>query len=410
MKQSSGVSSASPRAVGLTRESFVSREPPLGFLHIGSGNLFGGIEKLLITFGRFRTDYPTVEPHFALCFKGRLSQELSALASPTYFLGEVRTRRPWTVIRARRRLRELLNSIRFNAVVCHTAWIEAIFAPVVRSCGLPIVFYHHGPASGRHWTEIWARLHRPDAAVTNSNFTAGTLWRLYPGLPVSVIYTPVCPPDGWQTGIKDRTAVRSELQTPSEAVVIIQVSRMEAWKGHLLHLQALSQLRSSKPWVCWMVGGPQRSSEVRYYGNLRSVAGKLGLSAQVRFTGERSEVGRFLGAADIFCQPNTGPEPLGGTMVEALYSGLPVVSTALGGAVELVDDSCGVLVPPNNPQALAVALERLLDDAPYRLRLGAAGPARARQMCDPKVQVGIFVDFVSGVVKSLSKGRHQEIS
>ena len=49
---------------------------------------------------------------------------------------------------------------------------------------------------------------------------------------------------------------------------------------------------------------------------------------------------RLLAAADVFCQPNSGPEPFGIVFVEALYAGLPVIATAIGGAQEIVDAAC----------------------------------------------------------------------
>ena len=60
-----------------------------------------------------------------------------------------------------------------------------------------------------------------------------------------------------------------------------------------------------------------------------------------------------------------------------------MVSTRIGGAAEIIDGSCGVLVPPDDPPALAGALGALIDDPEARRRLGAAGPARARRLCDP---------------------------
>ncbi|HVA41545.1 MAG TPA: glycosyltransferase family 4 protein, partial [Candidatus Binataceae bacterium] len=84
---------------------------------------------------------------------------------------------------------------------------------------------------------------------------------------------------------------------------------------------------------------------------------------------------------------NTGPEPFGITFIEALYAGLPVVTTSIGGALEIVDGSCGILVEPDDPGALAGALCRLIEDRELRARLGAAGPGRAAALCDPRAQM-----------------------
>jgi glycosyltransferase involved in cell wall biosynthesis len=95
-----------------------------------------------------------------------------------------------------------------------------------------------------------------------------------------------------------------------------------------------------------------------------------------------------LSAADIFCQPNASPEPFGIVLVEALAAGLTVVAAASGGAREVVDESCGELVPPGEPRALARVLRALVADAGRRGRLGGCGPARAAALCDPARQLG----------------------
>ncbi len=174
---------------------------------------------------------------------------------------------------------------------------------------------------------------------------------------------------------------------------------MEEWKGQALHLEALGRLTDLTGWVCWLVGGAQRSGEMQYLARLKKRAEELGIADHVRFPGQRSDVEKLLAAADIYCQPNTGPEPFGIAFIEALYAGLPVVTTAIGGACEIVDESCGVLVPPQDKDALAESLRSLIQDQIRRARLGAAGPARARKLCDVKTQMQqlheCFVEVVS---------------
>jgi glycosyltransferase involved in cell wall biosynthesis len=96
---------------------------------------------------------------------------------------------------------------------------------------------------------------------------------------------------------------------------------------------------------------------------LRSQAERLGIAGRVSFLGERDDVSRLLSAADIYCQPNEGPEPFGLSYVEALAAGLPVVASRLGALPEIVDDGCGVLVDPGSPARVADALERVMNPA-----------------------------------------------
>ena len=99
----------------------------LRVLHLSAGNLYGGVETMLTTMARLRHLCEGMEPCFGVCFEGRLSQELRDAGVPVHVLGAVRISRPWTVWRARRRLRKLLSEENFDAVVCHMAWPLVVF-------------------------------------------------------------------------------------------------------------------------------------------------------------------------------------------------------------------------------------------------------------------------------------------
>ncbi|HEX6183909.1 MAG TPA: glycosyltransferase [Pyrinomonadaceae bacterium] len=370
-------------------------------LHVHSGNLYGGVETMLSTLARRRADCAEMETHFALCFEGRLSEELKDSGAPVHHLPGVRVSRPASVWRARRALAALLRDERFDVTVCHSAWTQAVFGKVARASGLPLVFWAHGAANGTHWLERWARRTPPDLAVCNSHYTARALRSLFPGARAEVVYCPVELPDlsPYRTP-ESRAAVRAELDTPADATVIIQVSRMEECKGHSLHLRALSLLTDVGGWVCWMVGGAQRPQEMAYEARLKAEAEALGLAGRLRFVGPRRDVPRLLAAADIYSQPNTAPESFGLAFVEAMHAGLPVLTTAIGGACEVLDDSCGVLIPPDSPGELAARLRLLLDDEHLRRTLGRGGPARARLLCDPRAQVGRLFGLLKETVEA----------
>jgi glycosyltransferase involved in cell wall biosynthesis len=378
-------------------QSLSTAPRPIRVLHVHSGNLYGGVETMLLTQVRSRDLCPALELSFALCFEGRLSAELNAEGAAVHQLGQVRIRQPLSVRRARLALRELLHREAFDVVVTHSCWSQAIFGPVAHAVSVPLVFYLHAPSPGRHWLERWARRTVPDVALCNSQFTAATLSQLYPRARQETIYCPVAP-SHIRYSEADTKATRTELQTPSDATVIIQVSRMEAWKGQALHLEALGLLKDLPGWVCWQVGGAQKPGEEKYLEELKALANGLGIGERVRFLEQRSDVGKLLAAADIFCQPNTGPEPFGLAFIEALQAQLPVVTTALGGACEIVDDSCGVLLPPGDAHTLAAALRRLIQERALRIKLGLAGPARAMALCDPAAQMTRFHEALSGVL------------
>jgi len=366
-------------------------------LHVHSGNLYGGVETLLATLARHQNVCPTMKMYYALCFEGRLSEELTAAGAPVHVLGKTRISQPVTVLRARRALGELLQRKDFDLAVCHSSWTQSLFGPAIRSACLPLVFWLHNPTDGKHWLDRWGSRTAPDTVLCNSELTAATAANLFPQVRSEVLYAPVAPPNGTYSKA-DRAATRAELQTPEDAVVIIQASRMEAWKGHALHIEALGRLKDLQNWVCWQVGGAQRPEEIQYLDSLKEKVAQLGIADRVRFPGQRSDVEKLLSAADIYCQPNTDPEPFGIAFIEALYARLPVVTTAMGGACEIVNDACGVLGPPGDTTALAASLRRLIQDRAWRVKLGEAAPARARVLCDVETQMQRLHECFANVV------------
>ncbi len=312
-------------------------------------------------------------------------------------LGKVRSSRPWTVWSARRQLDRLLRQERFDVVICHGCWPQAIFGSVVRIHHLPLVFRSPDTPKGNHWLERWAKLVPPDFAIANSRYTLAAIPNLYPGIDSDALYNPLPSPDIVDRAGLRRT-IRSQLSTPNDAVVIVQASRLERWKGQTLLLSTLSQLRDVPNWVCWIAGGAQRPHEAQYLQELDAQSRELGIADRVQFLGQRSDVPHLLVAADIHCQPNTGPEPFGNAFVEALYAGLPVVTTAIGGAVEIVDESCGKLVAPDDTNALSQALGSLITNSGERAALASGGPARAYQLCDPARQLTHLHNLLSELV------------
>jgi glycosyltransferase involved in cell wall biosynthesis len=369
-------------------------------LHICSGNLYGGVERLLVTIARYSQVHSGVEPHFSICFEGRLSSELRDAGSPVQNVGAARLRNPMSVRTVRSNLQKLLFEYQFDAAVCHSAWSQAIFGPVVKWAGVPLLFWLHGAPSG-HWLERVAARIRPTKVICNSEFTSRSAWKLYPGIAKEVLY-PACTITTHPYDPELRLQVRSEWNTPADSMVIVQVSRLERWKGHLQLLVALGELKTLADWTCWIVGGPQRPAEKRYFQELKKAADEYGIRDRVQFLGQSQNVGRLLRAAEIFCQPNTGPEPFGLVFIEALADGLPVVTSAIGGGAEIVDESCGILTPPEESAALATALQKLITDSELRMRLSAAGPARARQFCDPKQQLRRLASVIEETVTAES--------
>ncbi|HVJ21057.1 MAG TPA: glycosyltransferase [Polyangiaceae bacterium] len=363
---------------------------PLRVLHVAAGNLYGGVEVLLATLLRRRDLFVGSRHALALCFEGRLSAELETLGARPLLLGATRVRKPWSVFFARTRLAHALHD--FDLVLCHSAWSHALFAPVVRRAGLPLATFLHNETSGWHWLERWAARTAPDLVICNSEFTRQSAAQVFPGVR-SAVWHPAVEVDRSQAA-PHREALRAELGVDPETTLIVQVGRFERLKGHERHLRALAQLRDQPPWHCVQVGEPQSAAEKKYFDDLRRLTRELGIDRRVSFLGFRRDVAQILAAADLYCQPNLRADSFGLTLAEALGAGVPVVTSALGAAAELLGED-GILV--RDDDELRVALQELIDSPTRRRQLGAGGVARWRAVCDPERQFPALETVLAGV-------------
>ncbi len=159
-----------------------------------------------------------------------------------------------------------------------------------------------------------------------------------------------------------RTAVRSRLGIPADAVVVGTVSRLAAEKGLRYLLDAASQLIARHPKLYLLCVGSGEEWEP-----LRNQSQQLGISDHVILPGFVDNVQHALYAMDVFALPSILDEGFPTVCLEAQMAGLPVVASNIGGTGETLNiGKSGLLVPPANAERLANALDELLGD-PERL-------------------------------------------
>ncbi|HKV53745.1 MAG TPA: glycosyltransferase family 4 protein [Candidatus Binataceae bacterium] len=339
------------------------------------GSQFGGVEEVLLTIAKHRQLTPSVEYYFAL-FDGTLAGIMGSLNVPVSVFERVRLRDRGAVRRIRRQLAELLSAQSFDAVVIHqSVWLWIIFARVVKRTSIPLIFWQYDNRIGERWLELWARVVKPDFAICISAFAQAGLPRLFPRTKSAVVYSPV-DLQKMRGNRELRLRLREALGAPADTCVIIQTGRFARHKGHLTLFHALEAI-SPLNWVCWQVGAPQLPEEFSYFDEMKQTARVLGIADRIHFTGRREDLADIYAASDLYCQPNTSPEGYGLTFIEALNNRLPVVTSAIGGAKEIVDDTCGLLIAPGDAPALAEALGRLVSDSALRSTLAEQGPRRA---------------------------------
>ncbi len=159
-------------------------------------------------------------------------------------------------------------------------------------------------------------------------------------------------------------ATRRELGLPADAPVVGSISRLSEQKGHRHLLDAAARVLPRRKDTRFLIVG-----DGDQMGPLRQQADALGIAPSVVFAGHRLDVPALLGALDVFCISSTYEgTPL--ALFEAMAAGKAIVSTAVDGCREVLEDGVtGLLVPPRDPDALAAALLRALADEALRASL-----------------------------------------
>ena len=164
-----------------------------------------------------------------------------------------------------------------------------------------------------------------------------------------------------------RAAVRAELGIPNDAWLMGTVGRLAPEKDQALLLRAAAPLVSERCWLVIVGDGSEAAA-------LREQAAPMKF---VRFAGVRKDVPRILAALDVFVL-SSRTEGLPLVIPEAMATGLPVVSTAVGGIPGVVEDGVtGLLVPAGDEAALRAALARLAGERTLGENLGSRGRERA---------------------------------
>ena len=169
--------------------------------------------------------------------------------------------------------------------------------------------------------------------------------------------------------------VRAELGIPEDAIVVGSVGRLSAQKGHEVLLDAAGPVLAGNPRAWILIAGDGDRMAV-----LRAQAARLGANARrVVFAGHRPDVPAVLGATDVFAiSSHYEGTPL--SLFEAMASGKAIVSTAVDGCREVLSEGIdGLLVPPADAKALAVAIARVADDPQLRVRLAHGARESSRK-------------------------------
>lgn len=219
-----------------------------------------------------------------------------------------------------------------------------------------------------------------------------------------------------------RGSIRHELGLGGEDVLIGCVGQIALRKGQDVFLDAAARVARTGPTAHFAVAGRRYSEKEEsraFEDRLIAKAAAPPLAGRVHLLGYRHDVPSLLADLDVLVVPSR-QEPLSRGLLEGLALGVPSVATTVGGTPEIlagrdarsdrravcsVEDpkgppvvGAGLLVPPDDPEAIARAVESLLSDRQLRERLRAAGPVRVREAFSPEVHVQAIRDLYDRIL------------
>jgi glycosyltransferase involved in cell wall biosynthesis len=247
-------------------------------------------------------------------------------------------------------------------------WIIA-----ARVCGAKLIAHQRGHVEPSWYSALIDRI----VCVSKSVQSTLAVWQ--PELVPSVIYDAIDADDVRSQACSTAAAdLRRQFGVRPNELLIGVVGNIKDWKGQDVLIRALPLLPRSIPWKCFVIGSVSTSpTSVAYAHLLEDLVREYELSDRVVFTGYRSDVPALVSALDILVHTSIAPEPFGLVILEGMALAKPVVCTAHGGPVEIVEDGVsGFLVPPGDSEALSTRLTTLLVSREMREQTGRAALQR----------------------------------
>lgn len=317
----------------------------------------GGLERVVVDL----VQNASADFQFVICCLETAGPWAAQLRAPVITLG----RKPGLDLRLIPKLARLARAHNVRVVHTHNAGAHFYGALGGKLAGAKVLHTEHGKNVGEEsrahrvnrfaarFTDFTVAVSENNAriAVEHEGARADRLQVVPNGIPVERFRVPV-----------DRARLRRELGLPASARVIGTVGRLVREKNYPLLLRAFAGMENT--YLVFVGDGPLR-------GELEKQADRQ----RVFFLGAREDVPEILGSLDAFVL-SSSTEGMSMALLEAMAAGCPIVVTAVGGNVELIQHGeTGLVVPADDEVALRGALERVIGDR----QLGAAAQQRVRQ-------------------------------
>lgn len=392
----------------------VARVRPLHVAHVIEALGPGGAERLLYTNlkhfdpARVRSTVVTVFPHAT-----HWREPIQALGVEVVNLNCNDLR---DLPRGAARLRAWLRRARPDLLHTHLWGANLVGRVAGRLAGVPVVSSVHNPDyEPEAWNDgsavslrkrkviraldKWTARFGCERMVAVSEYVRQSTHRRlgYPLERTDLLYNPIDAALFSAPAGRTRREVLAELGLPAESVVLLNVARTAPQKGFLYAVRAMPRILERHPNAHLLSVGA--TTDPQWVEKLKAEVEALGLKERVHILGARRDVPELLRACDLFVFPSLY-EGLGIALIEAMAAGCACITTDTGPLPEVVRDRVdGWLVPPADADALAAAVNALLDDAHLRVALGEAAVRSALERFQPQQAADHLTEIYESVAR-----------
>jgi glycosyltransferase involved in cell wall biosynthesis len=272
--------------------------------------------------------------------------------------------------------RKWLRKEKPDAVLSWMPKAHLYVAPSSLFSGVKLLWFQHGITNGSLMDRITTML-PTDNILCCSGVAKAAQIRVPPRRLTSVCHPGVSFP---ADPIPMKEA-RAKLGLDLASKIVGMVARLERWKGPHVFIEAARLVHAAFPETCFFIVGGAHPRDPAYAEEIHQQAARSGLGNRLILAGQRpsDEIPLWQASADLIIHPNTGTEPFGMVVAEAMGAGKVVIASRSGGPEEIIEDGLsGFLVPKGDAEALAATTMRLLTNAEERCSVEKRAFVRGR--------------------------------
>lgn len=197
--------------------------------------------------------------------------------------------------------------------------------------------------------------------------------------------------------------IKSEFGIEEDDFVVCNVGRFARWKGQDYFIKAMAKILEFKQNIKVLLVGPTEPelADHAYYLKLRKLTEELQISKNVIFTGFRNDIFNLMKASDIIVHSSSEPEPFGRVIVEGMLAKKPVIATAAGGVLDIIENKVtGFLVPVKDSESMANAISNIINKPEIGKRIGGQAQIDAKMRFNVRNHAQAVQNIYDSILKS----------